>query len=115
MPNTIFEGCCIRLLQKARLLAISNGIPCSITINTPNANQYTISITNEVIDLSTYRGNVVFTDAPDVSAPVITFTPEGVCQISGAIYLTDQNRRYRVRATPAGGISVHLYSGANWT
>jgi prepilin-type N-terminal cleavage/methylation domain-containing protein len=101
-------------LQRAKLLAIQRNANCEIRINTPGPNQYTISVINEVVDLGTYTGAVVFTDAPDVSAPFITFTPQGVCQNFGAFYLTSQNRRYRVRATAAGGISVHLSSGGQW-
>lgn len=102
-------------LQRAKLLAIQRGANCSITINTPGPNQYTISIINDVVDLGNYHGTVVFTDAPDVSAPVITFTPQGVCQNAGAFYLTDQKLRYRVRVTIAGAVSVHLDSGGQWT
>lgn len=101
-------------LQRARLLAIQRNVNCSITINVPAVNQYTISVTNEVIDLGRYSGAVVFSNAPNVSSPVITFTPQGVCQAAGAIYLTNQNLRYRVRATIAGGISVHLFAGGQW-
>lgn len=102
-------------LQRAKLLAIQRGANCSITINAPGPNQYTISITNEVVDLDSNQGTVVFSNAPDPSAAVITFNPQGLCQISGAFYLTDQNLRYRVRTTIAGSISVHLDSSGQWT
>jgi hypothetical protein len=102
-------------LQRAKLLAIQRGANCSITINAPGLNQYTISITNEVVDLGSYQGTVVFSNAPDASAPLITFTPQGMCQISGAIFLTDQNLRYRVRTSVAGAVSVHLDSNGQWT
>lgn len=102
-------------LQRAKLLAIQRGANCSITINAPAINQYTISITNEVVDLGNYQGAVVFSNAPNPSAPVITFTPQGVCQISGAFFLTDQNLRYRVRTSVAGAVSLHLFSNGQWT
>lgn len=101
-------------LQRAKLLAIQRNINCSVTINDPAPNQYTISITNEVVDLSGYHGQVVFTDAPDASTPVITFTPQGVCLAAGAFYITDQNRRYRIRTSIAGAVSVHLFAGGQW-
>ncbi len=102
-------------LQKAKLLAIQRNTNCSIFINMPAANQYTISVTNEVVDLSTYYGQVVFTDTPDVSGKVITFTPQGVCSPAGAIFITDNNRRYRVRTSIAGAVSVHLFAAGQWT
>ena len=101
-------------LQRARMLAIQRGVNCSIMIDTPGPNQYTISIINEVMDLGRYRGTVVFSNAPDISDPVITFTPQGVCQIPGMFYLSDQNRRFRVRATVAGAVSVHWDSSGQW-
>jgi type II secretion system protein H len=95
-------------LQRAKLLAIQRGMNCIITINSPAANQYTISLNNEVVDLRRYPGGVVFTDAPTVSDPLVTFTPQGICQNFGSFFLTNQNRRFRVMATAAGGISVNL-------
>ncbi|MBT8340569.1 MAG: prepilin-type N-terminal cleavage/methylation domain-containing protein [Desulfatitalea sp.] len=104
-------------LQRAKLLAIKDAANCSLMINIPNVNQYTIAgaSTNEVVDLRTFQGNVIFTDNPDPSTAVITFTPEGICQVAGPIFLTDQNQRYRVRTSLAGGISVHLFSAGQWT
>lgn len=101
-------------LQRAKLLAIQRNTNCTITINTPRPNQYTIGIINQVVDLGDYAGSVVFSDSPDASALLITFTPIGVCQDFGAIYLTNTDRRYRIRASAAGGISVHLNSGGGW-
>jgi type IV fimbrial biogenesis protein FimT len=101
-------------LQRAKLLAIQRNANCSVTINLPAANQYTISLINEIVDLGSYSGNVTFTDAPDPSTAVVTFTPQGICQAFGAIYLTDQNSRYRIRATAAGAVSTHLFSAGQW-
>ena len=100
-------------LQRAKLLAIQRNANCSIIIDAPG-NRYTISLTNEVVDLGRYPGTVIFTDDPDACDPRITFTSQGICQDWGAFYLTNQARRYRVRATIAGGISVHLSSGGKW-
>ena len=101
-------------LQRAKLFAIQRNVNCSVAINTPGANQYTISIDNEVVDLGSYGGNVVFSNAPDASVGMITFTPQGICQAFGAIYLSDQNKRYRIRATAAGAVSTHLFSDGQW-
>ena len=101
-------------LQRAKLLAIQRNTNCSVTIDLP-ANQYTLSITNEIVDLGTYAGNVMFSNNPDASAAVITFTPQGICQAFGAVYLTNQQGyRYRIRATAAGAVSVHLFSNGQW-
>ena len=103
-------------LQRAKLIAIQRNTNCTVTINTPGKNQYTISIINEVVDLGAYPGGVVFTNAPDASSADVTFTPSGVCtNVGGNFYLTDQKRRFRIRATGAGGISVRLFSGGQWT
>jgi len=94
-------------LQRAKLLAIQRNANCIITINVPT-NQYTISITNEVIDLRRYRGVVTFTD---VSAPQITFTPQGIRPDAGDVFLTNQinpTQQYRLRVSAAGGISTQL-------
>lgn len=98
-------------LQRAKLLAIQRDTNCSITFDAPVANQYTISISGEVVDLGKYPGGVAFTAA---SAPVITFTPQGLCQAFGSVFLTDQQRTFRVRATVSGGISVNEFAGGKW-
>lgn len=101
-------------LQRAKLLAIQRNANCSVSINLPAANQYTISLINETVDLGRYTGNVAFTNTPDPSTAVVTFTPQGICQAFGAIYVTDQNNRYRIRATAAGAVSTHLFSNGQW-
>jgi prepilin-type N-terminal cleavage/methylation domain-containing protein len=101
-------------LQRAKLLAIQRNANCTVTINSPGPNQYTIGIINQVVDLADYAGGVVFSNSPDVSASLITFTPFGVCQNSGAVYVTNTNRRYRIRASGAGGVSVHLSTSGGW-
>jgi type IV fimbrial biogenesis protein FimT len=101
-------------LQRAKLLAIKHNTNCTITINSPGPDQYTISIINEVVDLRRFAGAVKFTNSPDPSATWVTFTPHSVCQDFGSFFLSDQNRRFRVRVSAAGGISVHLNSGGQW-
>jgi Tfp pilus assembly protein FimT len=102
-------------LQRAKLIAIQRNVNCSVTINAPALNQYTISIIGEVVDLGSYPGGVVFSNTPDASSASVTFTPSGVCTNFAAFYLTDQKRRFRVRATGAGGISVNVFLGGQWT
>jgi prepilin-type N-terminal cleavage/methylation domain-containing protein len=98
-------------LQRAKLLAIQRDTNCSITFGAPAANQYTISISGDVVDLGKYPGGVAFTAASD---PVITFPPQGLCQVAGRVFLTDQNRTFRIRATVSGGISVNEFAGGKW-
>ncbi len=99
-------------LQRAKLLAIKEQVNCSITIDTPAANQYTISLNNQVVDLGTYRGNVTFTGA---SVAQITFTPWGTCTAAGAIVLTSQANAaiYRLRISGAGAITKQVWSDAS--
>jgi len=100
-------------LQRAKLMAIKENANCTITINAPAANQYTISLNNEVIDLGRYPGGVAFTNIPQASSPAITFTPQGLCTtIPAAILLTNQNGTltFRLRVSAAGGISEKLYN-----
>ena len=103
-------------LQQAKLLAIKRHANCSITINTPAADQYTISLSGKVVDLSNNRGQVAFT-GPSATPAVttITFTPWGTCN-AGQIQLTNQGNTgtYRLRTSAAGGISKQIKIGGNW-
>jgi prepilin-type N-terminal cleavage/methylation domain-containing protein len=99
-------------LQRAKLMAIKENANCTITTNSPAANQYTISLNGEVVDLGRYPGGVTFTNNPELTSAAVTFTPQGLCTtIPAAILLTNQNgaRTFRVRVTAAGGISEKLY------
>ncbi|MFH0727565.1 MAG: GspH/FimT family pseudopilin [Pseudomonadota bacterium] len=100
-------------MQRAKLLAIKENANCDITINLPAANNYTLSLSNQVINLGNYLGNVAFITAP--STPVITFTPWGTCT-AGEIRLTSLGNTaiYRLRISLAGGISKQVWNGANW-
>ena len=103
-------------LQRAKLLAIKESNNCSITFNLPGPNQYTISLSNEVMDLGRFTGGVSFTNNPVPTDPVITFTPQGICTPSGAALLTNQSNSitYRIRTTGAGGISTQILGGGVW-
>jgi prepilin-type N-terminal cleavage/methylation domain-containing protein len=100
-------------LQRAKLLAIRQQAPCTLTIDTPALNQYTISLNNQVIRLSDYRGNVTFVAG---STAVITFNPWGICN-AGNIMLTstaNSTTVYRLRTSGAGGLSKQVRVGGNW-
>jgi len=43
-------------IQRARLTAINQRQNCTITFNSPGANQYTVNIPNKTVDLANYRG-----------------------------------------------------------
>jgi prepilin-type N-terminal cleavage/methylation domain-containing protein len=98
-------------LQRAKLMAIKENAECSITINSPGLNQYTISLNGEVVDLGRYHGGVRFTNNPTPSSAEITFNPQGICTtLPAEIFLTNQNDTYtfRLRVSGAGGISEKL-------
>lgn len=104
-------------MQKAKLLAVKQRADCSITINSPAANQYTISLSNEVVDLGTFRGDVIFTGpSTPPGTVVITFTPWGTCTAAGQFQLTSQSNDsiFRLSTSIAGGISKRVKSGATW-
>jgi len=107
-------------LQRAKLMAIKENANCTITINAPAANQYTISLNGEVVDLGRYPGGVAFTNIPEASSAAITFNPQGLCTtIPAAILVTNQNGAltFRLRVSAAGGISQKLYNPGtgSWT
>jgi Tfp pilus assembly protein FimT len=102
-------------MQRAKLLAIEQQANCSILIDTPGTNQYTIASAagNRVMDLGDYPGNVTFVGG---SSAVITFNAWGICTTAGQITLTNQRNlaRYRLRTSIAGGISKQVWNGSNW-
>lgn len=113
-------------MQRAKLLAIKRHASCTITLNTPAADQYTISLSNQVVDLATYRGNVVFT-GPAMGVLTFTFTPWGTCT-AGEIQLTNHangspapipanndTKFYRLRTSASGGISKQVWSDTTGT
>jgi Tfp pilus assembly protein FimT len=99
-------------MQRARLLAIKQHLNCDLTINSPAVDKYTISLSNQVVDLGQYLGKVTF-KAP--STGVITFTPWGTCT-AGQIRLSNQanTMSYRLETSGAGGISKQFWDGTNW-
>ncbi len=105
-------------LMRAKLLAIKENANCSVTINSPGPNQYTISLNGEVVDLGRYYGGVAFTNSPNPSSAVITFTPQGLCStLPAEILLTNQNTShiFRLRVSGAGGISEKRYNPGSGT
>jgi len=102
-------------MQRSRWMAIKHHANCSISFNHAT-NRYTISLNNQAVELSAYRGGVQFTNDPEASVDIITFTPQGLCNPSGAVHLTNQNKErvYRIRATSAGGISRRIWNGSKW-
>lgn len=111
-------------MQRAKLLAVRQHTNCTISLNTPAANQYTISLNNQVVDLGTYRGNVVFA-GPSAGAVTITFTPWGTSTaaacVDAEVQMTNgggvaafQTGTYRLRISASGGISKEIQSGGGW-
>jgi prepilin-type N-terminal cleavage/methylation domain-containing protein len=108
-------------IQNARMRAIRTNQFCTVTFNAPGLNQYQVSLTNEVVSLSKYRGNVTFGNSPNAANPApaasLQFTPQGFATTSGAVYLTTaiDNTWYRVNTSYAGVTSVDRYSPASGT
>jgi prepilin-type N-terminal cleavage/methylation domain-containing protein len=94
-------------MQRAKLLAISRNANCSIIVDSAN-NRYTISLTNEIVNLNRYRGGVTFS-APIPVPAMITFNPQGLCTQTGTLFLTNADgvTPLELRTTLAGGISQH--------
>jgi prepilin-type N-terminal cleavage/methylation domain-containing protein len=116
-------------LQRAKLLAIRQSANSTLTVNV-GTRQYTVTsnnpVSNEVVQLGHYRGDVIFTNDPQTGAacsPLITFTPQGFALPSAAggnqqIVLTTvapgiPAQWYRIIVSVAGGISIHRWSAAN--
>ena len=118
-------------MQRAKLLAIKRHANCTITLNAPAdpANhRYTISLSNQTVNLRDYRGTVQFT-GPLLGAGVatFTFTPWGTCT-AGEIQLTNHangspapipanndTHFYRLRTSASGGISKQVWSDTTAT
>ncbi len=93
-------------LQRAKLLAISRNANCSILFDEPN-NRYTITLTNQIVSLDRYRGEVAFLP-PIPNPPMITFNPQGLGVDAGSVFLINATgTRYELRTSMAGGISRH--------
>jgi prepilin-type N-terminal cleavage/methylation domain-containing protein len=112
-------------LQRAKLLAIKEHANCTITLNQPAVDQYTVSLNNQVVNLNRYRGGVIFTGPSAVGTPVITFTPWGtaitaVCAdaevhlTNGAGVAAAATGMYRLRVSGSGSITKQIWGGANW-
>jgi len=71
-----------------------------------------------VVDLRRHPGGVTFTNNPEASTAVITFSPQGICTtVPAAILITNQNGTmiFRLRVSAAGGISEKLFNPATGT
>ena len=107
-------------IQNARMRAVRENQGCSITFNSPQPNQYQISLNNEVVDLSKYRGNVTFGNSPNAvdlpPAAQLIFTPQGFATTFGNVYLNSgvDNTWYHVETTYAGICRINRWTGAGW-
>lgn len=108
----------VSAIQNARMRAASTKQSFTIDFDTPENNQYQISLNNQVVDLNQYRGGVVFSNSPEVTDPEpvaqLEFTPQGFATTFGTVYLhsTTDNIWYRVQ-TPYSGISRADRWGSN--
>ena len=107
-------------IQDARMRSIRGNQWCTVSFNTPALNQYRISLTNEVVNLGKYRGNVTFGNSPDATDPApvaqLVFTPQGFAQTPGRVYLNsaEDNTWYRVETSYAGITRVDRWGTAAW-
>lgn len=106
-------------LQLARLMAINRKRTCSIVMNSPANDQYSNSLSRQMVNLSSYRGGVHFlSKGPDggVAARDITFNRRGMAMSFGAVFLSDREESsiYRIRVMLPGGISIFRWSGHDW-
>ncbi len=107
-------------IQDARMRAIRTNQWCTIAFNTPAVNQYQISLTNEVVDLAKYPGNVTFGKSPNAidlaPVPKLQFTPQGFATLPGSVYINSavDNTWYRVQTTYAGVTRVDRWGTAAW-
>lgn len=106
-------------LQLARVMAIRHQKTCAVVFNQPGPNQYVNSVSQKIVDLSRYRGNVHFlSHSPDHDAMSsrINFTRRGMCAPAADIYLADGDMKsvFRIRVLVPGGISIFRWNGENW-
>ncbi len=111
------------ILMEAKMRAVRNNIRVDITFDIAN-NRYTCkavgAATGESLDLTKYRGDVAFTNAPSGEAPAILlrFSPQGFATTPGDVYLVERrhNTFYRLRTSYAGVTTVDRWSeiGARW-
>ena len=100
-------------IQRARLTAINQRQNCTITFNSPGANQYTVNIPNKTVDLANYRGGVRFmANGPDgvAASAQIVFNRRGLATAS-QVFMTNANGQniFRIQVSSSGGVSVR-----NW-
>jgi prepilin-type N-terminal cleavage/methylation domain-containing protein len=109
------------VIQEARMRAIREKAFCNVEFNTPETNQYRVDPSNQVVDLSKYKGNIAFAAPPladdDPAAARLRFTPQGFAVISGIVYLTTNydNSFYRVRTTFSGITRVERLNSSTKT
>lgn len=107
-------------IQNARMRAVRENQWCTVAFNSPQPNQYQISLSSEVVDLSKYRGEVTFGNSPNAADPApaaqLVFTPQGFATTFGNVYLDSgvDNTWYRVETTYAGICRVNRWTGAGW-
>jgi prepilin-type N-terminal cleavage/methylation domain-containing protein len=106
------------IIMEAKMRAVRNNIAVDITIDI--ACKAAGAATGENLNLSKYRGDVAFTNAPTGEAPAnqLTFSPQGFATTPGDIYLVERrhNTFYRVRTSYAGVTTVDRWSegAARW-
>ncbi len=106
-------------IKLARIMAIRQRRNCTITFNSPAANQYNIGPNNKTIDLARYRGQVTFLAAgPDgvAGSSKITFNRRGLAN-AAQVFITNATGRniFRIQVSSSGGVSVRSWAQASGT
>ena len=109
------------VIQEVRMRAIREKAFCTVEFNTPGNNQYRVDTTNQVVDLSKYKGNIAFAESPIAadapSAARLRFTPQGFAVNSGTVYLTTSYDESfcRVRTTFSGITRIERFNPSTKT
>jgi prepilin-type N-terminal cleavage/methylation domain-containing protein len=108
-------------LYRIKTQAIRSHANCNINF-TLVPGSYTLSNPVRTVNLSDFKGNVVFTGnpdgSPDVFSPTIVFNTRGlpVPAATTQVYVTNiENRIYRIQVSAAGGISIRFWNTATNT
>ncbi len=118
-------------IQKARMKAIKNNEDWAVKITntagqkscdfySSDGGDGTWNDGNETmtfsVDFSTKPGDIIFEEpGGSASTALMVFRADGTC-LPGNIYISNakNSRFYRVQLSPAGGITMHIWSGATW-
>jgi len=106
-------------LQQARMMAIQSKLGCTVALNKPALNQYTILESKKTVDLAQYRGGVRFMPVGPDRNPMseyITFHRRGMAAPAGDIYLENESGKsiFKIVVLAPGAIAVYRWDNGRW-